>query len=103
MIHLEESGIGSVPMQEVENQFQKLIKTLQIDHQDLIVDCSICQPNFPLLKVIKSLQESVNRCLVVLLPADQQTDQSAEWNFVPTKIEALDFISFEQMQRDLGF
>jgi len=103
MILQEEFGIGCVLMQEVENQFEDLTQSLQNNDQDLIVDCSNCQPNFPLLKKIKSHQENVNRCLVLLLPVNQQTEQLGEWNFVPTKTEALDFISFEQMQRDLGF
>ena len=103
MILQEEFGIGCVLMQEVENQFEELTKSLQNNDQDLIVDCSNCQPNFPLLKKIKSHQENVNRCLVLLLPVNQQTEQLGEWNFVPTKTEALDFISFEQMQRDLGY
>jgi len=103
MILQEEFGIGCVVMQEIENQFEELTQSLQNNDQDLIVDCSNCQPNFPLLKKIKSHQENVNRCLVLLLPVNQQTEQLGEWNFVPTKTEALDFISFEQMQRDLGY
>jgi hypothetical protein len=103
MILQEEFGIGCVLMQEVENQFEELTQSLQNNDQDLIVDCSNCQPNFPFLKKIKSHQENVNRCLVLLLPVNQQTEQLGEWNFVPTKTEALDFISFEQMQRDLGY
>ena len=26
-----------------------------------------------------------------------------EWNIIPTKIEAFDFISFEQIQREIGY
>jgi len=50
MILQEEFGIGCVLMQEVENQFEELTQSLQNNDQDLIVDCSNCQPNFPLLK-----------------------------------------------------
>ena len=40
---------------------------------------------------------------MIILPVEKQEEYSADWNLVPSMKEALDFISFEQMQRDLGF
>jgi len=48
-------------------------------------------------------QEKEGMCFVILLSPEQSHPFSSAWVVVPTKTEALDFISFEQMQRDLGF
>ena len=48
-------------------------------------------------------QKQKNRCIVFILPLEQQINYPENWDFVPTKAEALDFIFLERMQRDLGF
>ena len=48
-------------------------------------------------------QQKVGYCFVLILSPEQPHNFPSEWIIVPTKTEALDFISFEQMQRDLGF
>jgi hypothetical protein len=41
--------------------------------------------------------------MVVVVSTDQIDSLPMDWNAVPTQEEAFDFISFERMQRDLGF
>ena len=46
---------------------------------------------------------NMKRCFVIILPLEQKSNYPESWDLVPTKKEALDFISFEQIQRKLGF
>ena len=38
-----------------------------------------------------------------IIPIENKINYPESWDLVPTKQEALDFISFEQIQRELGF
>ena len=70
---------------------------------DLIIDCSKTIPKKSFLSEIWSFQKTHNRCFVIIIPLEQKTNYPESWDLVPTKQEALDLISFEQMQRELGF
>ena len=70
---------------------------------DLILDCNTILPNTSDFMEIFNHQQKVGYCFVLILSPEQPHNFPSEWIIVPTKTEALDFISFEQMQRDLGF
>ena len=53
------------------------------------------------LKPIQDFQEQQSRMLVLIVDSEYVTADE-DWITVPTQTEALDYISFEQMQRDLG-
>jgi hypothetical protein len=54
------------------------------------------------LKPIELFQKGSNHCFVIIIPTEIKHSYPSEWVIVPTKTEALDYISFVQMQRDLG-
>jgi hypothetical protein len=69
----------------------------------LILDSTNSSLPYEELSELNSLLLSKSRVLVVIVATDQMEDLYSEWNLVPTLQEAEDFISFERMQRDLGF
>ncbi len=103
MIHYESKTIGSVDAKSILEDTQQLKKELEEKTIDLIFDCSEFDLNVSLLDEIRELQKNKNKCFVIVLPVEKHEEYSADWNLVPSMQEALDFISFEQMQRDLGF
>lgn len=103
MIQYESERIGSIDAKSISEHTQQLKKELEEKAIDLICDCSEFDLDVPLLDEIHELQKNKNKCIVIILPAEKQEEYSANWNLVPSLQEALDFISFEQMQRDLGF
>ena len=52
---------------------------------------------------IYNYQIEQNRCFVIILPVEKQTNFPELWDLAPTKTEALDLISFGQIQRELNF
>jgi len=69
---------------------------------DLIIDCSKTSLSVTELKFIRLFQTDQNKCLVIVIPANLTHSFSENWIVVPSKKEAVDFILFERMQRDLG-
>jgi hypothetical protein len=69
---------------------------------DLIIDCTNSLLDLSDLENIKAIIESKGRTLVVLVSKSDLDSLAMDWNVVPTRKEAQDFISFERMQRDLG-
>jgi hypothetical protein len=68
----------------------------------LIIDCTNSLLDLSDLENIKAIIESKGRTLVVLVSKSDLDSLAMDWNVVPTRKEAQDFISFERMQRDLG-
>ena len=53
------------------------------------------------IEAIINLLENHNRCTILIKPITSKHNFSSEIIIVPTIVEALDYISFEQIQRDL--
>lgn len=102
MIKVEESGIGFIDIVNLDRK-KDLKKELKKQLLDLIIDCTKTIPDNYLLSEIHSFQMNIKRCFVIILPLEQKSNYPESWDLVPTKKEALDFISFEQIQRKLGF
>ena len=103
MIQLESPDIGYLEAAAVSKNENQLFSKLQQLTVDLIVDCSSLVLSSEVLNSVKVHQDKIHRSFVVILPVEQQVQYPGDWNCVPTKTEALDFVTFEQMQRDLGF
>ena len=80
------------------NVFEELI----ITNSDIIINCSKIIPNESLLIKLDSHQKKITKCFVVIIQPKMQNTFINNFNFVPTKKEAYDFVYFEQLQRDLG-
>tara|TARA_Y100000992_G_C20978204_1_gene356008 strand:+ start:229 stop:537 length:309 start_codon:yes stop_codon:yes gene_type:complete len=102
MITLERSDIGLIDALNINNE-ENWKSKLALHDLDLIIDCKNVQLNFSLLKELIKYQKGKNRCIVIILPVEQQIEYPENLNLVPSKVEALDFISLERMQRDLEF
>ena len=85
-----------------ENE-QIIISVLKQKPLDLIIDCTKNVPDNTLLSEIYNFQIEQNRCFVIILPVEKQINFPDIWDLAPTKTEALDLISFGQIQRELNF
>ena len=81
------------------NVLEKLITT----NSDLIIDCSKIIPKESLLIKLDDHQKKTIKCFVVIIQHKMQNKFINDFNFVPTKKEAYDFIYLERIQRDLGY
>ena len=79
-----------------------LIQLKEKSGKDLIIDCSLNILPLKSIKFIETFQRNSNYCFVIIIPLGMKHSYPSEWVVVPTKKEALDFIAYEQMQRDLG-
>ena len=102
MIKIEGSDIGFIDVIDLDIKQDLKIKIKKYS-LDLIIDCSKTVPDTSFLSEIWSFQKTHNRCFVIIIPLEKKINCPESWDIVPTKQEALDFISFEQMQRELGF
>lgn len=87
--------------QNSEELFNALKKMLP---RDLII--VLPKPNYwspHLLEPLVNYQQRQKKTLVWVLSTRYSNLLPSEWPTVPTMQEALDYIQFEQMQRDLGF
>jgi len=103
MIKLEVSGIGYLDATTAVEKNDELISELNETRIDLIIDCTSQLLSMSMLQTIKAYQDQIKKCFVLILPVALLDHYPENWNCVPTKTEALDFVTFEQMQRDLGF
>ena len=104
MIDWEENNIGYLTADDfVKNRKACLASLKERKNSDLILDCKTSLPTPEELEEVVVHQEKEGMCFVILLSPEQSHPFPSAWVVVPTKTEALDFISFEQMQRDLGF
>jgi len=104
MIHIDGNEIGNVTAEQLDQEKDICMEQLSGDQAfDLIIDCTNSLLDITVLKNIKGIIESKDRTLVVLVLKSDLDSLAMDWNVVPTREEAQDFISFERMQRDLGF
>lgn len=103
MIKYASESIGSVDAKSIVAHAKQVKKELEEKTIDLIIDCSQYDLEFSLLDEFHKLQKEKDKCFVIILPVEKHENYPASCNLVPSMQEAMDFISFEQMQRDLGF
>ena len=103
MIHIDDNEIGNVKAEQLDQEKNTYMVQLSGDKVfDLIIDCTNSLLDLSDLENIKAIIESKGRTLVVLVSKSDLDSLAMDWNVVPTRKEAQDFISFERMQRDLG-
>jgi len=80
-----------------------VLDELLITNADLIIDCLKSIPKESLLVKLDDHQKKITKCFVVIISPKIQNTFTKDFNFVPTKKEAYDFVYLEQLQRDLGY
>ena len=105
MIEVFENKIYRVVEKDFINKVDLLIKALEKKEPgDLIIVFTPPIPTFlKNLDRLISYQKIKNRLLVWVLHSETANQLPADWTCVPTLQEAINYIKFEQMQRDLGF
>ena len=104
MIHIDNNEIGNVRAEQLDQEKNACMEYLSGDQAfDLIIDCTNSLLDLTVLENIKAIIESKGRTLVVLVLKSDLDSLAMDWNVVPTREEAQDFISFDRMQRDLGY
>lgn len=101
MFKKQNKEINYVNFSSFNNQQNKLLKKLMIAKLDLIIDCSKIIPKESFLIKLAAHQKKISRCFVVIISFSVKNRFIKNFNFVPTKKEAFDFVYFEQIQRDL--
>ena len=101
MFNNQNKEINYVNFSSFNNQQNKLLEELIIAKLDLIIDCSKIIPKESFLIKLALHQKKINKCFVVIISSSIQDKFINNFNFVPTKKEAFDFVYFEQIQRDL--
>ena len=102
MFKKQNKEINYVDLSSFDNQQNKMLEELIISKLDLIIDCSKIIPNESFLVKLAAHQKKITKCFVVIIASSIQNKFINNFNFVPTKKEAFDFVYFEQIQRDLG-
>ena len=102
MFNNQNKEINYVDFSSFNNEQNKLLEELMIAKLDLIIDCSKIIPKESFLIKLAAHQKKITKCFVVIISSSIQDKFINNFNFVPTKKEAFDFVYFEQIQRDLG-
>lgn len=103
---LENKTVCFTPTSASPSLFSTFLEYLKSNEQlDGIIDLSKVQPEkaLPLVEDLYTYQQENDRLLLVVISNQNRSIFPEKWELVPTQTEAIDFISFEQMQRDLGF
>lgn len=104
MISIDENDIARLDTAQFNDHKEACFNELKkLEKVDLILDCTTVKVSHSDLAVLQKLIDSKKGVLVLLDSELLQEIEAEQWNIVPTLQEALDFISFERMQRDLGF
>jgi len=101
MFNNQNKEINYVDFSSFNNEQNKLLEELMIAKLDLIIDCSKIIPKESFLIKLAAHQKKITKCFVVIISSSIQDKFINNFNFVPTKKEAFDFVYFEQIQRDL--
>ena len=101
MFNNQNKEINYVDFSSFNNEQNKLLEELMIAKLDLIIDCSKIIPKESFLIKLAAHQKKITKCFVVIISSSIQDKFINDFNFVPTKKEAFDFVYFEQIQRDL--
>ena len=100
MIHIDDNEIGNVTAEQLDQEKNACMEYLSGDQAfDLIIDCTNSLLDLADLKNIKAMIESKGRTLVVLVSKSDLDSLAMNWNVVPTREEAQDFISFERVHK----
>ena len=102
MFNNQNKEINYIDFSSFNNEQNKLLEELMIAKLDLIIDCSKIIPKESFLIKLAAHQKKITKCFVVIISSSIQDKFINNFNFVPTKKEAFDFVYFEQIQRDLG-
>ena len=103
MLKKQREEIICLKFSSLNPKHNKLFKELTISKSDLIIDCSNITPKESVLTRLAEHQKKITKCFVVVISPEMQKIFINDFNFVPTKKEAYDFVYFEQLQRDLGY
>jgi len=101
MFNNQNKEINYVDFSSFNNEQNKLLEELMIAKLDLIIDCSKIIPKESFLIKLAEQKKKITKCFVVIISSSIQDKFINNFNFVPTKKEAFDFVYFEQIQRDL--
>ena len=101
MFKKKNNKINYVELSCFDTNQNNLLEELIIAKLDLIIDCSKIVPKESFLIKLASHQKKINKCFVVIISSSVQNRFIKNFNLVPTKKEAFDFVYFEQIQRDL--
>ena len=102
MLKKQRKEITYVELSSLKPEQNKLLKELTISKSDLIIDCSNIIPKESVITKLARHQKKITKSFVVIISPEMQKIFINDFNFVPTKKEAYDFVYFEQLQRDLG-
>ena len=103
MIDINQQGIGYTDFAKIyENQLE-FMKYFIYTKIDFIIDCIEIASKKEFIEKIFEHKKNVKKYLVIVIDNDINLKFNKEWNIIPTKIEAFDFISFEQIQREIGY
>ena len=101
MFKKQNKEINYVDLSSFNTNQNNLLDELIISKLDLIIDCSKIIPKESFLIKLAAHQKKITKCFVVIISSSIQDKFINNFNFVPTKKEAFDFVYFEQIQRDL--
>ena len=101
MFKKQNKEINYVDLSSFDTNQNNLLDELIISKLDLIIDCSKIVPKESLLIKLAAHQKKISKCFVVIISSSLQNRFIKNFNLVPTKREAFDFVYFEQIQRDL--
>ena len=101
MFKKQNKEINYVDLSSFNTNQNNLLEELITIKLDLIIDCSKIVPKESFLIKLAAHRKKITKCFVVIISSSIQDKFINNFNFVPTKKEAFDFVYFEQIQRDL--
>ena len=103
MFRIKSKEINYVDFSSPKLKMNNLLKELTITKLDLIINCSKIIPKESMLIKLAEHQKKITKSFVVIIPSKTPNNFVKDFNFVPTKKEAYDFVYLEQIQRELGY
>ena len=103
MIRKINEKINYIDFCETDSQKKLTFNELIITKSDIIINCSKFIPKESFLKKLAVHQSNINRSLVIIISSERDVKFNYDFNFVPTKKEAFDFVSLERIERDLDY
>ena len=103
MIRKINEKINYIDFCETDSQKKLTFNELIITKSDIIINCSKFIPKESFLKKLAVHQSNINRSLVIIISSERDVKFNYNFNFVPTKKEAFDFVSLERIERDLDY
>ena len=103
MISKINEKINYIDFCETDSQKKLTFNELIITKSDIIINCSKVIPKESFLKKLAVHQSNINRSLVIIISSERDVKFNYDFNFVPTKKEAFDFVSLERIERDLDY